>query len=90
MARQLEMDGLLPVLCECADLTCTEVVQLTHEEYEQVRADPRSFLTAPGHEGNAEPWGRVVAHRGRYVVVEKIEEAAETAERLDPRGGASG
>jgi hypothetical protein len=89
-ARDWNMEGLLPALCECADLTCTQVVQLTPEEYDQVRAESRWFLTVVGHEGKAEPWGRVVAEHDRYAVVEKLGEAGETAERLDPRRGASG
>jgi hypothetical protein len=89
-AASLQLDGLLPALCECAEPTCTELVRLTPAEYEGVRAEPRWFLGAVGHQANAEGWARVVAETGRYVVVEKIEEAGEIAEQLDPRGEGSG
>jgi hypothetical protein len=78
-------ERLLPFLCECADLDCTTVVRLAAEEYEAVRQDPRRFVNAPEHESNALGWCRVVHEFDRYTVVEKIGEAGELAEELDPR-----
>jgi hypothetical protein len=76
-------DTLLPFLCECADLRCTEIVRLTGEEYEEVRREPTWFLTVPGHEeGEAT---RVVDENDRYAVVEKLGAAAEVAAKLDRR-----
>jgi hypothetical protein len=89
-ADGMGLDGLLPALCECAELTCTELVHLTPQEYERVRAEPRWFLASIGHQQHAEGWARVVDERGRYIVVEKIDEAGAVAERLHPRGGGSG
>lgn len=80
---------LLPFLCECADMTCTEVVQLNAHEYEAVRADATHFINAEGHVVNGEGWARVVEERDRYTVVEKIGDAAEVAVELDPREGGS-
>jgi hypothetical protein len=53
-------------------------------EYEEVRADPTTFLVAPGHEeGDIE---RVVSARGRFHIVEKFQDAVRrTVIRLDPR-----
>ena len=53
VARSFDPDdeALLPFLCECADVRCTEVVQLSAREYEQLRRDPTRFATVPGHEG---------------------------------------
>jgi hypothetical protein len=48
-----------------------EVVRLTESDYSAVRANPRHFITAPGHERAAKPLGRVVAHRDGHVVVAK-------------------
>ena len=79
------MDGLLPAICECADLRCTEVVQVTPQQYEAVRSDPRWFINAPGHHVNAQGWVHVVWVNERFVVVEKIGKAGEIAEELDPR-----
>jgi hypothetical protein len=59
-------------LCECADTTCAERLVLTLEEYESIRADPRGFLMACGHEPKGarvlerhEGWERVVERRPR-------------------------
>lgn len=61
----------IPFLCECPVEDCVEVVRLTEGDYSAVRANPRFFITAPGHEQAEKPLGRVVAHRNGYVVVEK-------------------
>jgi len=69
--------------CECAALRCNVLVELTVSEYEAVRAHPRRFLLAPGHEL---PAVETVVHGGeRYVVVEKRGDAAKAAEASDPR-----
>lgn len=39
-----------PFVCECADESCREIVMLTIEEYEHVRAHPTWFLLVAGHE----------------------------------------
>jgi hypothetical protein len=71
-------------VCECADPNCTERVLMTLAEYEEVRAEPTTFLLAPGHEqGDIE---LVVADRGRFWIVDKIQAAVRrTVIRLDPR-----
>jgi hypothetical protein len=48
-----------------------EVVQLTENEYAAVRANPRHYFTAPGHEEAEKPVGQVVSRADCYVVVEK-------------------
>jgi hypothetical protein len=69
--------------CECAALRCNVLVELTVSEYEAVRAHPRRFLLAPGHEL---PAIETVVHQGEgYVVVEKTGDAAKAAEATDPR-----
>ncbi len=56
-------------VCECADTSCTELVEMTLEEYEQVRAQPGRFFMPPGH---VDPEiETVVDDNGRYVVAEK-------------------
>ena len=50
-------------VCECADPNCTHRVPASLTEYEEVRAEPTTFLLAPGHQqGDIE---LVVADRGR-------------------------
>ncbi len=72
------------VVCECADQNCAETIPLALAEYERVRRVPTHFLIRPGHE--VPEIERVVEDTGRYVVVEKIEEAGYVATKLDPRG----
>jgi len=76
----------LPFLCECADVSCTEIVRLTPAEYTSVRRQPTRFAIARGHEGD-ESWARVVQQHERFEIVEKLGVAADEAEKLDRRGG---
>ena len=71
-------------VCECADPNCTDRVPATLAEYESVRKQSTTFLLAPGH---AEPEIEyVVADRGRFHVVEKVQAAVRRAvTRLDRR-----
>jgi len=69
--------------CECARLGCNEMIELSVNEYESVRANPRQFIVLPGHERlDAEI---VVDRRTGYFVVEKLAQAGRTAEETDPR-----
>jgi len=69
--------------CECARLGCNALVELTIGEYEQVRAHPRRFLVATGHQ--LPDVETVVDERSGYLVVEKEEVAGREAEKSDPR-----
>lgn len=72
-------------VCECETETCAERVELSPEKYEQVRADPTHFIVAPDEEHVSPDVERVIEKSDRYWVVEKVGEAAETAEQTDPR-----
>ncbi len=86
-AERFEAEGT-EFVCECADPNCTERVPGSLDEYEEVRAEPTTFLIAPGHEHP--DLERVVSKRGPFQIVEKVQEAARrTVIRLDPRGGAA-
>lgn len=67
----------IPFLCECPRPDCVQIVRLTMAEYSNVRANPVHFFTAPGHEADEKPVGRVVANRDAYVIVEKPQAALE-------------
>jgi hypothetical protein len=82
-ARAWHVEAAVPFLCECDDLHCTEIVRLTLEEYEQVRAAPARFLVRREHAGH--PDEQLVESAERYAVVEKRGAAAEHAQALDPR-----
>jgi hypothetical protein len=70
-------------ICECADTNCTTSVKATLPEYEAVRANPRTFIVAPGH--IFPDIERVVGGNGRFAVVEKLGTAGEIAEANNPR-----
>ncbi len=71
-------------VCECADTTCTDRIQLSLNEYEEVRSDPKWFLIVPGHE--LLEFERVVAQHDGYLIVEKLPGGpAGIAIRDDPR-----
>ena len=72
-------------VCECSDQACTERVEATLKEYEEVRAQSTHFLLRPGHEDTRVE--RVVERRGtRHAVVQKFNElVALTVRRLNPR-----
>jgi hypothetical protein len=76
-------DAPRPFVCECGQLGCNELVELTLSEYEAVRANPRRFLMVDGHEiPDVED---VVERHARYTVAEKIVDEAAIAEATDPR-----
>jgi hypothetical protein len=72
-------------VCECASEECFEQVQMTHEEYEAVRAGGARFFVTPD-EGHVFPEVEQVTERHeRYWVVEKVGAAATIVERQDPQ-----
>jgi hypothetical protein len=75
----------IPFVCECADPRCVEILRLSRFEYEAIRADGRRFVNAPGHEAAALGWAVVVEGGDGFVVVEKIGEAGDISDALDPR-----
>ena len=77
-------DQLIPFICECADSTCTSVLQLNLVEYEQIRADSRQFLNALGHD-RVEGLVEVMFKNHNYLVIKKSGRAGEIAEQLDDR-----
>jgi hypothetical protein len=76
--------GSFAIACECADTDCIETLELSPQEYEAIRAEPRQFAVLPGH--IYQDVEHVVREAQGFVVVEKIAVAAAVAEELDPRG----
>jgi hypothetical protein len=69
--------------CECGELGCNDLIELTVGDYERVRAHPRRFLVTIGHQRD-EIETIVETHPG-YAVVEKRDQAGQLAEESDPR-----
>lgn len=78
-----EQDVRATFRCECAQLNCNRMVELTPHEYEQIRDHSRRFIVFPGHE--RPEFETVVVSTPSYVVVEKRDEAGAVAKATDPR-----
>jgi hypothetical protein len=61
--------GTMSLLCECGKIDCMEQIDLTLDEYRDLRADPTHFAVKPGHEiPDVED---IVERRSGYDVVAK-------------------
>ena len=78
-----DTDAPIAFRCECGNLGCNMLVEVTAAAYERVRADPRHFILLPGHEIHAVEV--IVERDDGYVVVEKVGVAGEVAQATDPR-----
>jgi hypothetical protein len=72
-------------ICECSNEACADRLQLSVEEYEVIRSDGACFLVAPSNEHVWLKIENVTRRCQRYWVVKKKGEAAELAERANPR-----
>jgi hypothetical protein len=85
-----EASGPVRIMCECGTSGCVEHIEISAEEYEEVRRFPTHFLVTARHFAAEDD--HVVRVTSRYVVVvEKVGSDAIEAIRLDPRrsdGGA--
>ena len=74
----------LDMICECADIECAERINVTVQEYEELRSNPRHFAVVPGHV--IENLESVVDRRKGYDVILKRDGIpARIAEETDPR-----
>jgi hypothetical protein len=63
--------GTMSILCECGKLDCIEQIDVTLDEYRELRAEPTHFAVKPGHE--ITDVEEIVARRDGYFVVAKAE-----------------
>lgn len=77
-------DHKMHIVCECADLLCSEQLTVTVDEYERIRSDGTLFFIVPGHQ--IADLEEVEEETPGYFVVRKSEgAAARFAEETDPR-----
>jgi hypothetical protein len=82
-ADELELgESRTPYLCECHEERCTQVVLLTRDEYERVRAKPRTFVLVAGHQA---PSDAVVEDGTKFVIVQKTGDEGPLVEQRYPR-----
>jgi hypothetical protein len=76
-------DEAIAFRCECGQIGCNVLIELTRGEYDNVRAHPRRFAIVAGHE--VIEIESVVERHERYAVVEAHDPAAAAvAERTSP------
>ena len=70
------------IVCECGNTVCTERIEVTNDEWADVRADPAQFMVKPMH---AIPdTETVVSTQDRFWIVRKVEGlAADLARATD-------
>ncbi|MDP9223297.1 MAG: hypothetical protein M3P18_05490 [Actinomycetota bacterium] len=69
----------LGLICECSDADCRTVVNLTEEQYRNVRRHPERFIVVLGHETAVVE--RVVERHGGWAITEKVGLAREVAQQ---------
>ena len=81
---QGQSDRSAVFVCECGNLGCSETVEISVAEYEEVRTAFDRFFLVPGHE--IDDVDRVVERRSSYlIVVKRAPEAREMARASDER-----
>ena len=70
-------------VCECAAIDCVEQLELSLEEYEDVRSDPNQFVVVRRHV--VAEVETVTRESERYAVVAKLGAGAAVAAATDPR-----
>src|SRR3954469_19179077 len=71
-AVEYQIGDPLPIICECADPTCTAVLKMSFAEYEAVREHPAHFCHSPGHDVDRRRYAQIVDENEHRVIVEKI------------------
>lgn len=70
-------------VCECSDISCTEVLAVPLEAYERVRRVSTRFIVGPSDEHVDPGIEQVVERTAGFWVVEKIGLAGAIADALD-------
>jgi hypothetical protein len=76
-------------VCECANDSCFQHIEMTSSEYEGVRQDGARFFVAPSDEHVWPDVERVIERHDDYWVVEKTGHAQDMARSADPRSKAA-
>src|SRR3954451_4137162 len=77
-AARLQLQQLLPFICECGRRNCNAVVRVLPRDYERVRAVANRFIYVAGHEQDL-PGSHLLERLEHAVIVEKTGEAGRVA-----------
>jgi hypothetical protein len=72
-------------VCECVRPECSEKIEMSLAEYEEIRRVPNHFLVAAGKDHFFPDVERIFETYRGYWVVEKFGQSRAEATRLDPR-----
>ena len=75
-------------VCECADDTCFDHVEMASSEYEAIRQDEARFFVVPRDEHVWPDVERVIERTDDYWIVEKTGKTHDPVQRVDPRATA--
>jgi hypothetical protein len=78
------VSGSFGVVCECDDLGCAAQLEITREQYEELRRDATLFIIVAGHADDLVE-DVVVRADGWQIVRKRNGPAAEFAEATNPR-----
>ena len=82
-----ELTGLFSIACECADVSCVDLLEIPPDAYRQVRKNPRTFVVVADHVfPDVE---QVLSRHDGYAVVEATGRGAQVAEATFRVGGKS-
>jgi hypothetical protein len=79
-----DIDGMLRIVCECGEASCTQFIPVHIEEYEQIRSNPVLFIVVPGHE-RSEVEIRVHRTADYDIVRKRRGDPERIARATDPR-----
>jgi hypothetical protein len=65
-------------VCECADRSCMQWIEVSLDDYAEVRRHPRRFVIAPTHE--VPDLETIIERKPGYFVIEKPEELLHVVE----------
>jgi hypothetical protein len=75
---------LLDLICECGNISCSEQIRMTSQDYEALREEATFFAVCPGHE--IADVDETVERRDGYDVIRKRErEPARVARETNTR-----
>jgi hypothetical protein len=75
-------------VCECVRPECSETIEMSLAEYEEIRRVPNHFLVAAGKDHFFPDVERIFETYRGYWVVEKFGQSRAEVTRLDPRSRA--
>jgi hypothetical protein len=65
----LEIEGMVPFVCECGDSDCLQTVELSLAQFDAIRVHGSRFFMLTGHEDLSTE--DVIEQRDGYVITEK-------------------